>query len=501
MVRSGLAFVCMLAFATIAACATGQIGDAESGNANALSPPLVPASATDAGVTPSANVPSFAVDVEPIIQKSCQNCHRPGGIAPFSLVTYEDVMSHGHEAKLKTAARQMPPWGAFDNPDCKLTHPLKDDLRLTDDEISIIARWVDGGMPLGDASKRPAPRTTFPATSIPGSTAYKLAKPYTVNPGPDDIRCFPVDPGIGKDTWISATNVKPGDPRVVHHVIVYLDNNKSAVAKAGADGSYKCFGGPSLGDGVRPTLLLAWAPGVPPTGLAQTGAAIRIPANAGLVMQVHYHPIGETVTDQSSFEVLPMPEGAKPDYVAQVMLPGNARDAEGSNTDHIVKLLPGADDPPSGPAFLIPSNAKAHKEEMEITAPPITGLADIRIAMAGAHMHWAGVNMTLKTERANPEEGQPKNECLMSTPKYDFNWQRGYAYDEPFEKLPRINVGDKLRLTCTYDNTIANKNVQKAMYEENKKDPFELHLGETTHDEMCLSALVILRKFVPGVDD
>lgn len=484
-----------LALTLAVACSTGQASEAESGNANVLAPPL--GTATDAGAT--SGVPTFAIDIEPIMQAKCQSCHRAGGIAPFPLVTFEEVKRHGFDAKAKTASREMPPWGAFDAEDCKVTHPFLDDLRMTDEQIALVARWVDGGMPMGDESKRPAPRTTFPATSLEGGTRFQLPQPYTVQPGNDDLRCFPIDPGFTEDTWITTTNVVPGDARVVHHVVVYLDKNRKAPEKAGPDGSYKCFGGPGIGDGgVGTTLLLAWAPGVPPTGVGQTDAAIKIPKGAGLVMQVHYHPTNEPVVDRSSFEVLTLPPGKKPSHVAQVVLAGNARDAQGSNTGGIVKLLPGPSDPPEGPSFLIPSGATAHTESMDIVpaAIPVT----LRLALAGAHMHWAGTNLKLTIERAAPADGQPPNECLLSTPKYDFNWQRGYSYDARYEDLPTLQSGDKLHLTCTYDNSPANKRVAKAMDEERVAKPFDLNLGETTHDEMCLAALVLVRDFVPGFD-
>lgn len=487
------------------ACSTGQISEAESGNASPKDLVTSPGPATTPAIDAGAPVPTFAVDVEPIIQAKCQNCHHDGGIAPFPLVSYEDVTSHGYNAQRRVTAREMPPWGAFDTDDCKLQHKLKDDLRLGDDQISTISRWVDAGMPMGDATKRPPPRTTFPALSMEGATSFAMPKPYKVEPGVDDIRCFPIDPNITEDTWITATNVRPGDPRVVHHVIVYLDKSKKGPSKVTDDtGSYKCFGGPGLGDNLAGTgLLLAWAPGVPPTGLGQTDAGIKIPKDAGLVMQVHYHPTNVPVMDQSSFEILKKPAGERPSHVALVQLAGNAKTAAGTESGGLVKLLPGPDDPGDVPTFLIPANATAHTESMEITPPAsLASLSTLGIkahfALAGAHMHWAGTNLTMKIERGAPVD-EPKNECLIATPKYDFNWQRGYTYDEEYDKLPTIAAGDKIHLECTYNNSTTNKNVAKAIF-ENQQPISDLHLGETTRDEMCLGAFVIVRDFIPGFD-
>jgi hypothetical protein len=430
---------------------------------------------------------TFARVIEPLVQEKCQGCHRAGGIAPFPLVTYEDVKGMGEVAKGKVQRREMPPWGAFDDPSCTVNHKFRDDLRLTDEQVDTFVRWVDKGMPLGDPAKRPAPRTTFGATNLSDkTTSYRLPSPYSVAPGKDDIRCFPLDPGFKEDTWIGGSNVVPGDPRVVHHVIVYVDPNREGMAKAGTAGSYPCFGGPEVD---RPSLLLAWAPGVPPTTYGEE-TALKIPKDSHLVMQVHYHPSYETIADQTSIELKTLPY--KPAYVAQVILAGNAEDGDG-----VIKLLPGPNDPPSGPAFVIPSNVKGHTESMELVIPEKVGdvtIPDVGVYAVGAHMHWAGVDMKIEVERRGAPEGQPARECLLGTPKYDFNWQRAYQYDAPLDKLPTIGPGDKLRFTCTYDNTTGNRHVQRAMSEQRMSSPPEIKLGETTLDEMCLGVLVTVRR-------
>ena len=430
---------------------------------------------------------TFAQTIEPLVQDKCQSCHRAGGIAPFSLVTYEDVKAMGAAAKEKVQRREMPPWGAFDDAACTVNHAFRNNLSLTDAQIDTFVRWVDKGMPLGDPAKRPPPRTTFGPTNLADKTAtFQLRAPYSVVPGKDDIRCFPIDPGFAEDTWIGGSNVVPGDPRVVHHVLVYVDPKREGMEKAGAAGSYPCFGGPEVKD---PSLLLAWAPGVPPTTYGDE-IGLKIPKGAHLVMQVHYHPGAEPVTDQTGIELETL--GYKPGYVADVILAGNADSAEG-----LVKLLPGPNDPPSGPAFVIPSNVKGHTESMELVVPEKIGnvtMPELAVYSVGAHMHWAGVDMKIEVERKAPPDGQPAKECLLGTPKYDFNWQRGYQYDAPIDELPIVGPGDKLRFTCTYDNTTGNRHVAKAMSEMRMSTPPEIKLGESTFDEMCLGVIVTVRR-------
>jgi hypothetical protein len=437
---------------------------------------------------PVESVPTFAGTIEGILQEKCQRCHSVGGIGPFPLQTYEDIHDVAALARDKVSSREMPPWGAFDDEACKVQHKWKDDLRLTEDELTKLVGWIDNGMPRGNERDRPAAKKFVPMGLTGDTRSLTMAKPYQVAAAgsKDDIRCFPVNPGFTTDTWIGGTNVLPGATQVVHHVIVYVDPHGEGAAKVDATGSYPCFGGPDVSD---PALLLAWAPGVPPADYGEdTGQ--KIPKGAHLVLQVHYHPNQQSVADQTKFE-LKMLEG-KPSYVAQVVLAGNARSDKG-----FIKLLPGPNDPATGPAFLIPANVPNHTESMEIVLPDMVQgfpLPVLSLRAAGAHMHWAGVDMKIEIERKNPSPGQPAKECLVGTPKYNFNWQRGYEYDEPIEKLPQATSGDTIRFTCKYDNTKNNKYVRQALAEMHLATPTDIELGEETLDEMCLGVLVAIRR-------
>lgn len=437
---------------------------------------------------PVEATPTFSGTVEWILQERCQKCHHAGGIAPFPLVTYEDIKGVAEVAREKVESREMPPWGAFDDESCKVNHKWKDDLRLSEDDVKKFGEWVKNGMPMGDPALRPNAKQ-FPPDGLATKThTLQIAKPYEVeaNGGKDDIRCFPVNPGFTQDTWIGGVNVVPGDPRVVHHVIVYTDPKGDSLKNAGDAGHYPCFGGPKVSN---PSLLLAWAPGSPPVDYGDD-TGLKVAKSSMLVVQVHYHPTNQSLPDQTKFELKAL-EG-KPTYAVNIVLLGNARSASDQ-----IKLLPGPNDPPSGPAFVIPANVPDHTETMEVVMPEkIQGfpLPELRIRAIGTHMHWAGVDMKVRTDRANPTPDQPKNECLVGTPKYDFNWQRGYEYDEPFEKMPSVAAGDKLTFSCKYDNTTGNKHVRKALSELHMSAPAEISLGEETLDEMCLGVLVAIRR-------
>lgn len=476
--RTTLASFSLLLLAGVSAAACASTRDEEPG----------PKGVAEQTGRPVESSPTFAGTVEWILQERCQQCHSEGGIAPFPLVTYEDVKALGELAKQKVVSREMPPWGAFDDDACKVRHKWKDDLRLSEEDVTKFAQWVDGGMPFGDASLRPAPKK-FPPLGLATKThTLSMAAPHEVPGGADkdDIRCFPIDPGFTTDTWVGGVNVVPGDGRVVHHVIVYVDPKKQSVEKAGAAGSYPCFGGPDVSN---PSLLLAWAPGVPPVDYGDD-TGLKVPKGANLVLQVHYHPAAVSVKDQTRFELKALP--GKPTWAANVVLLGNAD----SPTDTI-RLLAGPNDPATGPAFVIPANVSGHTESMEVVMPDVIQgfpFPELGIRMSGAHMHWAGVDMKIEIERKDPTPEQPAKECLLGTPKYDFNWQRGYEYDEPSEKLPTVRAGDKLKFTCTYDNTTKNRHVRKALSEMQMSSPAEIKLGEQTLDEMCLGVLVAVRR-------
>ena len=115
---------------------------------------LVAASAVVSAQSAAKPAATFAKDVAPILQRSCQQCHRPGSIAPMSLLTYEDVRPWARSIKARVSAREMPPWFIDRNIGIQ---QFKNDISLKDDEIAAIVKWVDAGAPIGDPKDMPAP--------------------------------------------------------------------------------------------------------------------------------------------------------------------------------------------------------------------------------------------------------------------------------------------------------------------------------------------------------
>lgn len=440
-----------------------------------LAPLFVVGCSSAESATPDAGSSGAALTyhehAEIILQNSCQSCHRSGGLAPLPLTTYAEVKRYAALVKAKIADRSMPPWGAFETPECKPRHKLSGDLGVAQSDIDTIVQWVDQGAVEGDPSKAPPPKTfrddQLDAPTHSGTIAAHVVAPATR----DEHVCIPVDPGFTEDTWIEGISVTPGNTKVVHHVVLYADPDSASVARAGAAGSYPCFGGPGLS---KTFVVGGWVPGIQPT-VYPPGIAMKIPMGSKLVMQMHYHPTTTVETDATRVQL--RAAKASPTWEATVRFIGNATSAP--------LLQPGPADA-AGPTFLIPANAKAHTEEMVFPIPTLN--TDVRIAGLTAHMHWAGKDMKVEIERAAETATDPAKECLLATPKYDFNWQRGYAYDAPVDQLPRIATGDKLRIKCTYNNSTDNPYVAQALAEQKKAAPEDIRMGEDTLDEMCLGA-------------
>lgn len=438
----------------------------------------------EGGAGPQAG-PTFHKDVEPILQRSCQRCHSPGNIAPFSLLTYQDAKTVSGLMVDETKSRAMPPWGAFETEECQPTHPWRDDLRLTDEEIATFQAWHDAGNPEGDPADAPAP-IDLEGDSLPGMTMELQPKAPFVSSGDNDqFRCFVMDPGFTEDMFMNGFHFVAGNPKVVHHALLFVDPNAESEALADADGGYDCFGGSGINGG----LIGAWAPGGVPFELA-SNIGTRLPKGSRLVMQIHYHPAG-TIGDPDSTRVQ-LRFTPKPEYEMAFVLIGNDNKQK-ANGDG---LQPGPDD--NGQVeFRIPANAANHTETQLFTLPStINGgpTPELFVYGAGTHMHYVGRDMLIQLEHKNPGSKDTGTECLVQTPDWDFAWQRAYLYDSDIADLPRFLPGDVLKMRCTYDNTLDNPYVKRALKDQNLASPIDVFLGESTLDEMCLAVLPLLYK-------
>ena len=435
---------------------------------------------------PSSQVPTWHADVAPVVVARCGGCHTEGGIAPFALDDYATAQSFREVMLGAVDEGTMPPWGAVETDECTPPKPWRHDSRLTDEERATLEAWVAAGGPEGDpATAAPVARGQGLELVDPSLRVMPRA-PFTTEGDRDQYHCQVLDPGLDRDVWITGAQVVPGDPRVVHHALLYIDADASSEELAGEDGQYPCFGGAMTGPG--DDLLWVWTPGQLPME-TPSEVAVRLPAGARIVASIHYYPVpGEAVTDSTGVDL--RVQDTPPRYESQVALLGNRRGPAPGDPER--GLLPGPSDPADGPAFFIPAGASEHTETMALQMP--AGLGVARVWAVGTHMHYVGTDMIIEVEHAEPAPGEPPRECLVHTPQWDFNWQMIYAYDAPIDALPQIRGGDVVHLRCTYDNTPDNPGVRLLMEEEGLEAPIDVTLGEQTADEMCLAMVGFLRE-------
>jgi mono/diheme cytochrome c family protein len=242
---------------------------------------------------------TFAKHVAPILWKHCAECHHPGAVAPFPLLSYKDAAKRARFLRDVTALRRMPPWRAEPG-----YGPFANERRLSDSEIQTLAKWA-AGAPEGDVKDLPKP-PTFPQGWTLGEPDLLLQMPssFTVPPsGPDVYRCFVLPLPVGGEQAVAAVEFHPGNRRVIHHASFFLDDKgrgrqKQKETNDGQPG-YPSFGGPGF---AAAGSLGGWSLAALPTRLPE-GTAMLLPSGCDLVLQIHYHPDGKEETDRSELGI------------------------------------------------------------------------------------------------------------------------------------------------------------------------------------------------------
>jgi hypothetical protein len=445
---------------------------------------LVACSAGSPGRPDVASAPAvtFHKDVAPVLVRVCQNCHVAGGIAPFPLVRYDDARAMADAMVTQTSSRRMPPWGAHTTTECTPPLPWRDDLRLSDEEIAAIRAWHELGDPEGNPADAPPPRSTSGRPALEGARALVPA-PYSLAGTRDAIQCFVLDPALTKTQWLNGTFFVPSNPTIVHHALAFAIPADAPLPTSDPSKPYECFGGPRVPGA---SLVAAWAPGSVPAAYPPD-VGLELAPGTRFVMQVHYHPHANASRDPDATTFQFRVVDDVPTYRAVTRLVGNFTQAPGADPRFPagIGLLPSEDDPPEGVAFAIPPNKKAHVETMQFDLP--FGIPEVYLAGVGAHMHLAGKDEKLTLRRAADPSAEV---CLLHEPAWNFDWQRGYAYDAPIESLPTVRGGDRIDIRCTYDNTMQNPKLAAALTEAGMREPRLITLGESTTDEMCLAGFV-----------
>jgi hypothetical protein len=384
---------------------------------------------------------TYHEDVEPVLQRHCQTCHRPGEAAPFSMLTYKDTRPWASSMKRAAVNRKMPPWHA----DPAVGH-FGNDRRLSQEEIDVIARWADAGAPEGDPKKAPAPLTFVEGWNI-GKPDKILEMPQAFSvpaTGTIDYQWIVMPLGLDKDTWIEGVEVRPGDRSVVHHVIAFYRRPGSNWLVDAKPGIPTPKGSGDSEAGMSDGAIGGYVPGLPAARLAP-GRAILLPAGADIVLQVHYNATGKATTDRTKVGIV----YAKKDVVERSFQIGLAN-----------------------PSFVIPPGDPNYRVDADVTID-----SDLRVLAFTPHMHLRGKSFEF---RAVLPDGS--REVLLRVPKYDFNWQLTYELAQE-RVFPR---GTKFEATATFDNSENNK--------FNPDPKASVRFGDQTWDEMMVGFIDIAIK-------
>ncbi|HKV39407.1 MAG TPA: thiol-disulfide isomerase, partial [Blastocatellia bacterium] len=243
--------------------------------------------------TVAASTPTFSADVAPILFSHCASCHRPGEIAPMSLLTYETTRPWARAIRDQVATGQMPPWHA--------TQPrgtFANDRRLSDQDRNTLIRWVDAGAPRGNPKDLPPPPRFTEGWQIgEPDVILRMPEPFEVPAsGEVDYQNFRVPTNFSEDKWVQAIEVRPGARKVVHHILVFCAEPDGVTGEMPfAQVVPKMH---LMHHGKRVERLIATtAPGTNAM-ILPPGEALLIKAGATLRFQIHYTADGTAAADR-----------------------------------------------------------------------------------------------------------------------------------------------------------------------------------------------------------
>ena len=386
---------------------------------------------------------TFNRDIAPIIYRSCTMCHRPGEAGPFNLQSYSDVKKHARQIGEVTQSRAMPPW---------LPAPQEakfaDELRLSEQEINLIQKWVEQGEIEGAAADLPrAPQFVDGWQLGQPDMILKAAKPFILPAqGTDTYWNFVFRVPISDTQWVRAVEIRPGDKRYVHHANIMVDRAGSARKRESEPGAG--FGGMEIRIESQvfdpDSHLLFWKPGTVPS-VEPEGMALRLDKGTDLILNTHMQPSGKPEVIQPSIGLYFTSRSAtKVPMLLQL--------------ENDAKL----DIPPGDKDFLVTD---------DFTLP-----IDVDLMAIYPHAHYLGKDLTAY---ATMPDG--KKTTLIHIPQWNLNWQAVYRYAKPV----RLPQGTTISLRYRYDNSAEN-----AMNPNHP--PVQVAGGNRSSDEMCHLWLQVL---------
>ena len=397
----------------------------------------------------SAPAVTYSKDVAPIIQKSCQGCHRPGEAAPMSFLTYKDTRPWASAIKEAVVLKKMPPWfadphyGKFSN-----------DRSLSSSEIQTLVNWAENGAPEGSPVSQPPPSFVNGWNIGKPDAEFEMSAEYNVPAsGTIDYQYILIPGNFTEDKWVQRAEVRPGNRALVHHVIAFVRPPGSQWMKDAQPGVP--FVPRKGGDGgLGGEFLVGYAPGTVP-GILEPGRAKMIKAGSDIIFQMHYTANGKEGVDRSKIGLIYSTEPVK-ERVYTIAA---------TNNKFAI--------PPGNPDFQVDSSFEFRNDAKVIGFTP--------------HMHLRGKNFEYRAVYPTGEK-----EVLLSVPHYSFSWQLSY-YPVKDLAMPK---GTRIKCTAHYDNSANNP--------YNPDPTKEVRYGDQSWEEMmfgffdvALDANAELKSIIP----
>lgn len=384
-----------------------------------------------AGTSFAEQAPTYSRDIAPLLNNNCVTCHRPGEVAPFSLLTYKDAHKHGKLMADIVKRKIMPPWKPVPG-----YGEFVGARRLSDEQIGLIEKWVKAGMPEGDKKDLPEfPKFTAGWQLGTPDIIVTMPEPYELPAAGEDIlRNFVLPLEVPEGKYIRAIEFRPSNRRVVHHVVLTMDTTRTARKRDEADPG-PGFTQVSVPGRMLPGTLAIWTPGWHPVPLPE-GFSLPWPKGADLVVQLHLSLSGKPEKEQSTIGIH-LTDQPPSKSMIDVLLETRQID--------------------------IPPGEKAYHTRDSLIVP-----AEVDVFGLFPHMHRLGKEVKVTARLADGSEN-----VLLWIKDWNFNWQTYYQNLNPV----RLPPDTELIMECVHDNSADNPNNPVI-------PPQRVRWGEQTRDEM-----------------
>jgi hypothetical protein len=393
-----------------------------------------------------ASAPTFGKDVAPILFKNCTHCHRPGEVAPMSLLTYKDARPWAKAIHAAVLTGVMPPWHAD-----PAQGEFANDRRLSEADKNTIAAWIAAGAPEGNPADVPSPPKYVDGWQIgEPDVVFEMTEDYPVPAkGVVEYEWMYIPTNFAEPTYIQALEIRPGNRKVVHHVLAYyrakpdaqrvpvllFDTERQRPPVPRASGLR-----PRRTDATPARLIATYAPGTLPQ-VFPSGTALRLEAGGVLELQMHYSTNGTAGTDRTKVGLILSKDPAPVEVLANHFFNAKLR---------------------------LPARADDVRVDAEVAFQQ-----DATLWGLFPHTHLRGKKWEYRLILADGSE-----RMILSVPKYDFNWQTYYMFREPL----RVPKGSRIVSSAWYDNSARNRS--------NPDPNIDVSWGDQTWEEMQYTGLL-----------